>query len=74
MTNRTRLVAIAASLAAASSSLSGTVGPNQVDPPTTVSLTGVVRDFRERTVAGAETCVVTSGALTDGSGLVLARG
>jgi acetyl-CoA acetyltransferase len=28
----------------------------------------------ERTVAGAETCVVTSGALTDGSGLVLARG
>lgn len=28
----------------------------------------------ERTVPGAETCVVTSGALTDGSGLVLARG
>ena len=52
MTNHTRLVAIAASLAAASSSLSGTVGPNHVDPPTTVSLTGVVRDFRERTVAG----------------------
>ena len=25
-----------------------------------------------RTVAGAETCVVTSGALTDGSALVLA--
>ena len=52
MTNHTRLVAIAASLAAASSSLSGTVGPNQSDPPPTVSLTGVVRDFRERTVAG----------------------
>ncbi len=28
----------------------------------------------ERTVADAETCVVTSGALTDGSGLVLAKG
>ena len=28
----------------------------------------------ERTVASAETCVVTSGALTDGSGLVLAKG
>ena len=27
-------------------------GPNHVDPPPTVSLTGVVRDFRERTVAG----------------------
>ena len=28
----------------------------------------------ERTVEGAETCVVTSGALTDGSALVLAKG
>ncbi len=28
----------------------------------------------ERTVVDAETCVVTSGALTDGSALILAKG